>query len=74
MAEIDLQKLVRIFEIVLEHADNYDVDVVLGNLPWNYTASTMNFRILAERLGSKRVKFMWGPADNLTIGELDSAT
>jgi predicted dehydrogenase/sugar phosphate isomerase/epimerase len=74
IAEIDLQKLVKIFAIVLEHAERYDVDVVIGNLPWNYAASTMNFRILAERLGSKRVKFMWGPADNLTIGELDSAT
>ena len=74
MAETDLQKLVRIFAIVLEHAEKYDVDVAIGNLPWNYLASTMNFRILAERLGSKRVKFMWGPADNLTIGELDSAT
>lgn len=74
MAEIDLQKLVRIFTIVLEHADKYNVDLVIGNLPWNYAASTMNFRILAEHLYSKRVKFMWGPADNLTIGEFDSAT
>ena len=30
-------------------------------------------RLLAERLNSRRMKFMWGPADNLTIGEFDSA-
>jgi sugar phosphate isomerase/epimerase len=74
IAAIDLQKLVRIFSLVLEHAEKYDVDVVIGNLPWHYTASTMNFRILAEHLGSPRIKFMWGPADNLTAGEFDSAT
>tara|TARA_Y100000588_G_scaffold390868_1_gene497628 strand:- start:539 stop:1477 length:939 start_codon:yes stop_codon:yes gene_type:complete len=74
IAEVDLQKLVRIFTIVLEHTEKYDLDLVLGNLPWHYAASTANFRLLAERLGSPRVKFMWGPADNLTIGEFDSAT
>ena len=74
IAEIDWQKLVKIFALVLEHAEQYDVDLVIGNFPWNYAASTVNFRSLAERLNSKRVKFMWGPADNLTIGEFDAAT
>ncbi len=73
IAEIDWQKLVNIFSIALEHAEQYDVDLVIGNLPWDYAASTANFRLLAERLNSRRMKFMWGPADNLTIGEFDSA-
>jgi sugar phosphate isomerase/epimerase len=74
IAEIDLQKLERIFSIALEHAERYGVDIALGNLPWDYLASTANFRLFAERLGSPRLKLMWGPADNLTIGEFDSAT
>ena len=74
IAEIDMKRLVRVYEIVLERAERYDVDVVVGNLPWGYTASTENFRLLAERIGSRRLKFMWHPSDNLTCGEWDSAT
>ena len=74
IAEIDMKRLVRVYEIVLERAERYNVDVVVGNLPWGYTASTENFRLLAERIGSRRLKFMWHPSDNLTCGEWDSAT
>jgi len=45
-----------------------------GLIAWNYTNTTVNFRHLAERLGSKRLKLMWGPADNLNSGEWDTAT
>ena len=74
IAEVDMKRLVRVYEIALERAERYDVDVVVGNLPWGYTASTENFRLLAERIGSRRLKFMWHPSDNLTCGEWDSAT
>ena len=74
IAEVDMEKLVKAYTIVLEEAEKYDVDVVVGNLPWDYTATTTNFRLLAERLGSHRLKFMWHPSDNLTCGEWDSAT
>jgi hypothetical protein len=64
-----MQKLVRVYEIVPEHAGKYDLDVVIGNLPWNYTGNTTSCRLLAERLGSSRIKFFWHPSDNLTAGE-----
>ena len=43
-------------------------------MPWNYTNTTGNFRRLAERLGSDRIKVMWGPADNYNCGEWDAVT
>ena len=74
IAEVDMGRLVTVYEAALERAEAYDLDVVVGNLPWGYTASTGNFRLLAERIGSPRLKFMWHPSDNLTCGEWDSAT
>ena len=74
IADIDMEKLTKAFSPVLEQAERYDVDVVLSMMPWNYTNTTTNFRRLAERLGSKRVKVVWGPADNLKSGEWDVAT
>ena len=41
---------------------------------WNYTNTTGNFRRLVDQLGSKRIKVMWGPADNINCGEWDVAT
>ena len=74
IAEVDMEKLVAAFSLVVEQADKYDVDLVLAMMPWNYTNTTINFRLLAERLGSKRVKVIWGPADNMNCGEQDVAT
>ncbi len=74
IAEADMMRLVRVYEIALEYSERYDLDLVVGNLPWGYTASTTNFRLLAERIGSPRLKFMWHPSDNLTCGEWDPAT
>lgn len=74
IAEVDVERLVSVYEIALEHAEKYDVDVVVGNLPWGYTASTESFRLLAERIDSPRLKFMWHPSDNLTCGAWDTAT
>ena len=50
------------------------MDVALGMMPWNYTNTTGNFRRVAERVGSRRIKVMWGPADNTNCGEWDVAT
>jgi sugar phosphate isomerase/epimerase len=74
ISELDLDKLVRAFSLVLERAERYNVDVALSQMPWNYTNTTTNFRRLAEKLGSKRIKVMWGPADNWNSGECDVAT
>ena len=74
IAESDLEKLIKAYSLVLEQADRYGVDVVLSMMPWNYTNTTANFRLLADRLGSSRIRVMWGPADNLNCGEADVAT
>jgi len=73
IAEVDMEKLVRAFSLVVEQAERYNVNVALSMMPWNYTSTTRNFRRLAERLGSQRIKVVWGPADNLNSGELDVA-
>ena len=74
IADGDMNKLVRIFSRVAEHGERLDVNVVLAMMPWNYTNTTSNFRQIAERVGSSRIKLMWGPADNFNCGELDVAT
>lgn len=70
----DMEKLVKAYSLVLEQAEKHDVDVVVNMMPWNYTNTTGNFRRLAERLDSKRIKVMWGPGDNFNSGESDVAT
>lgn len=42
--------------------------------PFNYVSSTGNFRRLAERLGSRRLKVQWSPADALLSAEWDQAS
>lgn len=74
IAEVDMEKLVKAFSLVAEEAERYGVDVALSMMPWNYTNTTNNFRSLVERVGSRRLKVMWGPADNLNSGEWDAAT
>ena len=58
IADVDMDKLEAAFSPVLEQAERDDVDIVLAMMPWNYTNTTTNFRQLAERLGSDRVKVM----------------
>ncbi len=74
ISDVDMEKLVKAFSLVLEQADRYAVDVAVSMMPWNYTNTTSNFRRLAERLGSPRLKALWGPADNFNSGEADVAT
>ena len=74
IADVDADKWLKVFSMVAEEADKYQVDVALSMMPWNYTNTTGNFRSLVERLGSRRIKVMWGPADNLNCGEWDTAT
>ena len=74
IAKSDMEKLVKIYTRVLEEAERYEVDVVLSMLPWQYTNTSTNFRALAERLKSRRLKAMWGPADSVNCGEPEVAT
>lgn len=74
IADVDMEKLIKAFSLVAEQAEQHDIDVVLGNLPWHYTNTTGHCRELIERVGSKRLKIMWHPSDNHTAGESDSAT
>ena len=74
IADVDMKKLVKAFSLMIEQAEKHDVDLVVSMMPWNYTNTTTNFRLLAERLGSSRIKVMWGPADNYNCGESDVAT
>ena len=70
----DMDKLEKAFTLMLEAAERHDVNLVLMQMPWNYTNTTGNFRRVAERLASPRIKVMWGPADNVNCGESDTAT
>ena len=70
----DMDKLEKAFTLMLEQAERHDVNLVLMQMPWNYTNTTGNFRRVAERLASPRIKVMWGPADNVNCGESDTAT
>jgi sugar phosphate isomerase/epimerase len=70
----DMDKLEKGFTLMLEQAERYDVNLVLMQMPWNYTNTTGNFRRIAERLASPRIRVMWGPADNVNCGESDVAT
>jgi sugar phosphate isomerase/epimerase len=74
IADVDMDKLVKAFSLVAEQAERHGVDVALSMMPWNYTNTTGNFRRVVERVGSKRLRVMWGPADNLNSGEWDVAT
>ena len=74
IAQVDMDKLIKAFSLVAEQAERYKVDVALSMMPWNYTNTTGNFRRLTEGLGSRRIKVMWGPADNWNSGEWDVAT
>ena len=74
IADIDMDKLVKAFSMVAEEAEQYDIDVALSMMPWNYTNTTNNFRRVVEAVGSERIKVMWGPADNTNCGESDTAT
>ena len=74
IADVDMEKLVKAFSLVAEQAEQHDIDVALGNLPWHYTNTTGHCRELIERVGSNRLKIMWHPSDNHTAGESDSAT
>lgn len=73
IADSDMEKLVRAFSLAVEQAEKHDVYISVSMMPWNYTNTTGNFRRLAERLGSDRIKVMWGPADNYNCGEWDVA-
>jgi sugar phosphate isomerase/epimerase len=74
IADIDMEKLVAVFSRVGEQAERHGVDVALSMMPWNYTTTTGNLRRVVERVGSRRLKVMWGPADNVNCGESDAAT
>ena len=74
ISESDMKKLESAFLPVVESAEKLEVDVVLSMMPWNYGNTTGNFRQLAERIGSPRIRVMWGPADNINCGESDTTS
>ena len=74
IAPVDMDKLVKAFSLVAQKAEDYGVDVALSMMCWNYTNTTGNFRRVVEAVGSRRLKVMWGPADNTNCGESDVAT
>ena len=73
IADVDMEKLVSAFTLVVEQAESHGVDVSVSMMPWNYTNTTGNFRRLAECVKSPRLRVMWGPADNYNCGEADVA-
>ncbi len=74
ISDVEMEKLVKAYSLMAEQAEKHDVDLVLSMMPWNYTNTTSNFRLVAERVGSDRIKAMWGAADNFNCGENDVAT
>jgi sugar phosphate isomerase/epimerase len=74
IADVDMEKLVEAFSLMIEQAERFDVDLVLQMMQWNYTNTSGNFRRIVEAVGSRRLKAMWCPADNVNCGETDNAT
>lgn len=74
ISDLDMDKLVKAFSLIMEQGERHNVDVAVSMMCWNYTNTTGNFRRVAERVGSPRMKVMWGPADNTNCGESDTAT
>lgn len=70
----EMDKLARAYSMMVAEAEKRDIDLVLSMMPWNYTNTTSNFCRVAERVGSDRIKAMWGPADNYNCGESDVST
>ncbi|MBM3935399.1 MAG: sugar phosphate isomerase/epimerase [SAR202 cluster bacterium] len=72
ISDADMEKLYEAFSRVCELAETSDLDVVVVfQMSWNYTNTTGNFRRVAERVGSKRLKMMYNPADSVNSGEAD---
>lgn len=74
ISDLDMDKLVRAFTLLAEDAEQYNVDLPLCMMPWNYTNTTEHMRQVIEAVGSPRLKTIWGPADTMNCGEADSAT
>jgi sugar phosphate isomerase/epimerase len=74
IADVDMDRLAAAFAPAIEQAEAHDVDIVLSMMPWNYTNTSGNLRRVVERLNSRRIKVMWGPADTMNCGETDAAT
>ena len=74
ISDVEMDKLEKAYTLMVEQAEKYNVDLVLSMMPWNYTNTTGNFRKVAERISSDRIKVMWGPADNYNCGESDVFT
>ena len=70
----ELDKLTKAFTIVAELADRQDVDVAVSVHPWEYANTSRNYRRIAERVGSPRLKAKWGPGDAFNCGERDTIT
>ena len=74
IADVDMEKLVEAFSMLAELAERHDLDIALLMMQWNYGNTSRNFRRIVEAVGSRRLKALWCPADNLNCGEADNAT
>lgn len=74
ISDSEMGKLESAFLPAVESAEKLEVDIVFSMMPWNYGNTTGNFRKLAERIASPRIRVMWGPADNINCGESDTTT
>ena len=73
ISELTLDYLAEIFGYVCEQAEAHGVDVVLSMRPFHYVSCARNFRALAERVGSPRLKVQWSPGDCCLSNEKDMA-
>jgi sugar phosphate isomerase/epimerase len=71
ISEGELQQLAAIFSSICGKAEALGVDVVLAMRPFHFVSCARNFQLIAERVGSHRLKCQWSPADCLVSNETD---
>lgn len=69
ISESELDGLVDIVSVLVDQAEKHGVDLVLGMRPFYFLSTTTNFRRLADRVGSARLRAMWSPADCVLSAE-----
>ena len=71
ISDSNLDSLVEVFQPIIEQAEKYEVDLVLGMRPFHFLNTSEHFCELAQRLDSRRLRAMWAPADCFLSGEKD---
>ena len=73
IADVDMEKLVKAFSLMVEHAERHQVDIALGMMPWNYTNTTGNFRRVVEQVDADPVHAVAVGRDAPVVPSSDSA-